>query len=365
MSDIFEKQKSSRISVVVATYNGERFLEEQLDSIMHQTLLPDEIVISDDGSTDKTEQIINRTIARYEKTKTRFIFCRNHSTRHGVTGNFENGIKNAHGEYVFLCDQDDIWYERKIEKVVGLFMQQEGVNVIIHDAEVIEEASDGHFQKSGQHLMPPYRFDDQGLCRPDGEKEISSLLHLWGVINGMCICARREFLFSIMPFSEGAYHDQWILFCGFSNQSVLAVNDTLACYRVHGHNTVGVEHFKRERSFSQRIQALFRIHARAEERLRAYYVWYSDTLDYSGKRPEDPELSRKITYFTHDRLAAMTSNKIRGMQMLRGAYAQGFYQSDGKILYYLDLVYLLTCSRRKRQHMIDTLNDHLRAARMS
>lgn len=106
-----------KVSIVVATYNGEKYLEEQLNSFVNQTIMPDEIVISDDNSSDSTVDICNK----FKNRNSIEVKIFNNDNYHGVTGNFENAAKNATGDIVFFSDQDDVWYENKIEETLKAF----------------------------------------------------------------------------------------------------------------------------------------------------------------------------------------------------------------------------------------------------
>lgn len=102
-------------TVIVTTYNGEKYIEEQLKSILMQTCSPQEVIISDDGSIDKTTEIINEFIKKnYLEEKWRLIEC---TERKGVTKNFIDTAKLAKGEFIFFSDQDDQWELDKIEKM--------------------------------------------------------------------------------------------------------------------------------------------------------------------------------------------------------------------------------------------------------
>ena len=95
---------ADKISVVLTTYNGEKFLKEQLDSLYNQTMLPDEIVVVDDCSNDKTVEILEK----YKNTKGLRYYV--NDVNIGVNKNFEKAIKLCQGDYIALCDQDDIWF---------------------------------------------------------------------------------------------------------------------------------------------------------------------------------------------------------------------------------------------------------------
>ena len=92
-----------KIGVLIATYNGEKFIKEQLDSIINQTVRVDEIIISDDGSTDGTLEIVLEYINKYDKIGIKLV---NNTVQHGVAYNFENAFRNSTADFLFFCDQD-------------------------------------------------------------------------------------------------------------------------------------------------------------------------------------------------------------------------------------------------------------------
>ncbi len=96
------KEKTMKTSVVMATYNGSRFIYEQLDSIINQTVLPDEIIISDDGSTDSTTELIHLFFEQHSDLPIQLKLVLNDSSNRGVVGNFQNAVNHSSGEYVFL-----------------------------------------------------------------------------------------------------------------------------------------------------------------------------------------------------------------------------------------------------------------------
>ena len=129
-TDILEK--AVRISVAMVTYNGELFLEEQLDSILNQLKEKDEVVISDDGSKDNTIEIIKNYQEKYSCI--RLV----QGPQKGIKKNVENALKNCKGEYIFLADQDDIWMPHKVDTVLERFCES-GTDLVIHDATVFKE----------------------------------------------------------------------------------------------------------------------------------------------------------------------------------------------------------------------------------
>ena len=125
-----------KISIVMTVYNGEKYLNEQIDSFLNQTLLPDEIIIADDCSSDKTLEIIEKYKKNYpEKIK---IFKNKYNL--GFTKNFEKAISKSSGDLIFLSDQDDVWYRNKIQTVVKKFNTNPNIDLIIHDADLVNES---------------------------------------------------------------------------------------------------------------------------------------------------------------------------------------------------------------------------------
>jgi glycosyltransferase involved in cell wall biosynthesis len=118
-----------KISVCMATYNGEKYIKEQLDSILNQISQNDEIIISDDNSTDNTIEILKS----YNDKRIK-IYLNNKDK--GYTKNFENALEKVSGDVIFLCDQDDIWVNNKIEKTLVYFKDYD---FIISDNKVVNK----------------------------------------------------------------------------------------------------------------------------------------------------------------------------------------------------------------------------------
>ncbi len=117
-----------KISIVMATYNGETFLREQLDSLRTQNRLADEVIIQDDGSTDSTSELVKSYIAEYGLENS-WQFIEN-PVNLGYAENFKRATLRATGDLVCFCDQDDIWHTDKLEKVEKIFQENEGVQVL-------------------------------------------------------------------------------------------------------------------------------------------------------------------------------------------------------------------------------------------
>ena len=146
----------------MATYNGEKYLREQIDSILKQTFKDWKLIMRDDGSKDRTIEILNE----YEKKDKRIKVLQDNKGNLGVAKNFEELLKNSSGEYVMFSDQDDYWMENKIEKYIKVLekldkenlknvaMALKNVKIIYADYRESESFID---EKTFVYIDPPYR----------------------------------------------------------------------------------------------------------------------------------------------------------------------------------------------------------------
>jgi glycosyltransferase involved in cell wall biosynthesis len=124
-----------KISIALCTYNGEKYLEAQLDSMMSQTVKADEIVICDDGSKDLTIQILQH----YDRMHSGLFKIFLNEKNLGYSRNFEKAISNCTGDIIIISDQDDIWNENKIEKTKAFFSEHPNADGVFHDLEIIND----------------------------------------------------------------------------------------------------------------------------------------------------------------------------------------------------------------------------------
>ena len=346
-----------RASVAIASFNGEKYIEKQLESILNQTMLPYEIIISDDGSQDNTVPVIQQFIeSRRESITQGAVHIRVivNNGRHGVCGNFENAFMHTTGDVVFLCDQDDIWFPEKIEKVLYI-MEKRPENVLLHDAEAFKE-------ENGKMMMLNYRL--MKLAKPEGESvwkldrsDYLPSVFNYCIIQGMCICIRREYLMKILPICKAANHDDWILFCACADNSLIVLNESLAYYRIHGSNTVGISEYKKKRSIIKKLETF---DMQGKKSIRGRYIWFKDTISYTGECPND-EIKQRYEFFTKRRIEYLSGRKILSTLNLLRADKRGVYKRDGKITLIHDLYFLWRYSRRYRVQFMSNLDEELRA----
>ena len=199
-------------SVCIATYNGERYIKEQIVSILRQLDADDELIISDDGSKDETISILNS----FDDKR---IKIHHNTDKHGVVPNFENALRHASGDVIFLADQDDVW---KPNKVLQVMSAMRNCDFVVHNAEMV----DGNLQSQGIDF-----FTLRHTC-------YGYVPNLWKMrYLGCSMAFRRETLKYILPFPKGIlWHDMWaaaILHLKFRGK---LINEPLIMYRRHGDN---------------------------------------------------------------------------------------------------------------------------------
>jgi len=196
-------------SVVLATCQGERFIGEQLDSILSQLAPEDEVIVSDDASTDRTLEVITGR----RDPRVRVLA---HDTRVGYVRNFQRAIQESRGEIVFFSDQDDVWLPGK---VITLEAALRNSRCVASDAIVVDDRL--------QTLHRSY-FEWRGTRGFSGLS-----IYLKPPIVGATLACRREYLQTLLPFPPGVPHDFWIT-CNAACDGALAVVRTpLILYRRH------------------------------------------------------------------------------------------------------------------------------------
>lgn len=222
------------VSIVLATYNGASHLEEQLDSIFENTYTDWILEICDDGSTDRTLEIIGEYQEKYPGK----ILLHQNEENQGVTVNFLEGAKRAQGEYVMFCDQDDVWLPEKIEKTLHFMKEQEKMEgektpiVVFTDASLV----DGVLRTLNDSF-----FDYNGL-RTD-QIDLAHLL-IENKVIGCTSMFNRAVVERIIRFPTMArYHDWWIALIGATFGKIAFLNEPTMKYRQHGANVVGAQNF--------------------------------------------------------------------------------------------------------------------------
>ena len=239
---------SESIGVALATFNGERYIEQQLESILTQTRKPDLIVVSDGGSSDHTVELC-RSISKKHESIEWLILQNDH--RLNVIENFKKGMSYCNSDIVFLCDQDDFWYNNKIEEYMKAFESHSDYTVVLSDADVV----DANLNKSGRTQWDSIKFNPISES-PDRDYLISEMLHR-NIFTGMCMAYRNGTFKTADIMSDYMLHDEAIGWFAIFKGKVGFVDKRTAAYRQHGNNAVGSSKYSKFESikiFKQKIK---------------------------------------------------------------------------------------------------------------
>jgi glycosyltransferase involved in cell wall biosynthesis len=207
------------VSVVMATYNGERFLTDQLDSILCQTYPNLELIIIDDGSTDGTLALLHRYATQNER-----IRVIQNETNLGYIRNFEKGMGLATGTFIALSDQDDIWHENKIQILLDEIGDSD---VVFADSRLIDD----------QNRPIGTNFSDIRQL----QTFTSGLSFVIGnTVSGHNMLIRRELIAQCLPFPTVLPHDHWLCFVATFRGPVRFIPQVLVDYRQHTENVFGI-----------------------------------------------------------------------------------------------------------------------------
>ncbi len=206
------------ISVCMATYNGSKFIREQLESILSQLPADAEIVIADDGSTDDTMQVVESL----KESRIRVLPAEKHL---GVIYNYERALQASKGEIIFLADQDDIWLPGKVEKVLAALNE---ADLVTHDAWMLRP-SESSWTRSGK--LSDIRAYKSGV-----------VTNWWkNTFTGCCIALRRSVLGKALPFPKNLpMHDQWLGLVAEKYFKVKSIDEPLVEYRQHSTNATHI-----------------------------------------------------------------------------------------------------------------------------
>ena len=255
-----------QISVAMCTYNGARYLSEQLDSIRRQSLPPDELIVTDDGSTDDTGAII-QDFAATAPFAVRFIV---NERNLGPAANFEKAIRLCRGDWIALCDQDDAWYPDKLLLLSQVIEADPSLGGVFSDATLMDETS---------RIFDRRLWDQVQYPGPEGsvhvEESLVRAMCKHDVVTGATLMFRASLRDLLLPVPKSWMHDGWIAWMLALYSGIAAVEAPLIAYRVHASQHAGLSPL----SFGKRIEharRMGRTQCLATERqfedLRAHWI---------------------------------------------------------------------------------------------
>ncbi|MCD7893155.1 MAG: glycosyltransferase family 2 protein [Erysipelotrichaceae bacterium] len=203
------------ISVAMAVYNGEKYINEQIQSILCQLSDNDELIISINDSTDNTLKVLNELYSNDKRIK--IYFCE----EKGVISNFENAISKCNGKYIFLSDQDDIWQENKVIEMMRYLTKADNI-LVLHNTEIVD---------SNLNLLNKSLFLEAKAKRGVFKNIIKNSYQ------GCCMAFNASLKKYILPIPRNiAMHDQWIGIIAEIYGTVYLLDEKLILYRRHEDN---------------------------------------------------------------------------------------------------------------------------------
>lgn len=234
-----------RCSVALCTYNGARHLPAQLESILGQTRRPDEMVVSDDASTDGTWEIVRR----FAEQAPFPVRVSRQEVNVGVTRNFDHAIRRCEGDWIALSDQDDVWYPDKLRVLESALAGDPHAGTVFSDADLVDE----DLRQLGYSLWDAIDFDERKRqqARRGGLFDVL----LWrNVVTGATMAFRAGVRDVALPIPDGWVHDGWIGLIAAATGRAAMVEQPLIEYRQHIGNRIGAEKL----TFSRRVNRAMR-----------------------------------------------------------------------------------------------------------
>lgn len=226
--------RRTRVAVVLCTYNGARFLEAQLQSLLAQSRLPDQLVIVDDASSDRSWPLLEAFRGEAESAGIELVLRRNPENL-GYVRNFESALALASADLLFLCDQDDVWHPGKIERMTREFDARPGLCLLHTDARLVDEAGND----LGCGLFEALEITGDELASLHANAGFNVLLRR-SVVTGATAAFRSALLQRARPFPLEWVHDEWLaVVCAVADE-IDCLEDKLIDYRQHPGNEIGV-----------------------------------------------------------------------------------------------------------------------------
>lgn len=307
-------QKKLRLSIALCTYNGEKFLREQLESLSAQTWLPDEVVVGDDGSTDQTAAILEE----WAKTVPFRVEITRNPQNLGFAKNFEQTMLRCTGDVIFPSDQDDVWFPEKLETMARAFEENPDVGVMFCGRTLIDQ--DGKpLSEHVKELYLNYHPTEASIYWAERVQEHPDSA-------GCMMAARRSVVEKLFPFPSPWSHDMWIFIMAPFYTKIKTLPVPLMAFRRHTSNASALGN-EPDWANGRNVYYLtsvgqFRFHAPLREDLRKQFADRPD-CEYKTRYlryldAQDRHFGRRIKVQNH----FLTHFWLGFWELLRGGYCQ-------------------------------------------
>lgn len=239
-----------KISVALCTYNGSKFLEQQINSILDQTKHVDEIVVCDDLSVDNTVMILNKYKEKYPSVFQIHLNKKNLRSNK----NFEKAISLCTGDYIFLADQDDIWKQNKVTEILDVFKINQGAEGVFSNAELIDENNNLIYKDNSISLWDRFSFFESLLDKPIDLHNY--LIFKSNFLTGATLCIKKEvkeFIFPFLTTEKKFLHDEWLALVLSKRKTLYYTTEKLISYRLHSQQQVGIGKSKKVKKIISKL----------------------------------------------------------------------------------------------------------------
>ena len=237
---------NQKIDVLLATYNGEKYLKEQIDSILNQTYTNIRLIISDDCSKDNTRSILKEYEQKDDRVKIYY-----QEKNQGYIKNFEFLLKQVESDIYMLSDQDDVWLPEKIEKTYQT-LKEKDADLVFGDLEVVDEKLDTMYPSFNEYMLLNRKI----------EKYIDSykVNYLYNCVTGCTVMSKKDFIEKVLPVpSKSKYvaHDHWLGIIISINGKLIYMPEKYIKYRQHGNNEIGTNKISHGFTKLEQVRKLF------------------------------------------------------------------------------------------------------------
>jgi len=310
------------ISVALCTHNGERYIGEQLRSILAQSVAPSEVIVSDDASSDRTIELVRAAMADHPSVSLTVLA---NATPLGVRRNFQQATLACSGDVIALSDQDDSWHPEKLERVLEVFALRPDVALVHTDARLV--AGDG--KPVGLTLLKSLEVRPSEIREIHEGQAFAALLRR-NLVTGATVVFRSSLMMSAAPFPESWVHDEWIGIIAAATAPTELIERELVDYRQHGANQIGA----RKLTMLDKIRKLREPRQERNEHLVERAIDLTERLEELEQRgvqvdPVRMELARRKLAHERARLALPIA-RIRRVLPVLSATARGNYRSFGR-----------------------------------
>nr|WP_315429395.1 glycosyltransferase family 2 protein [uncultured Albidiferax sp.] len=313
------------VSVALCTHNGARFILDQVNSIRQQSVLPTQIVVSDDASSDNSIEIAQAAIAELKSQSDLQLQILRNSPPLKVVKNFEQAVSACTGDLIALCDQDDAWHPDRLERMVAEFERRPDLLLLHSNARLI----DAQGKDLSESLFEAIEVKAFELAWIHGGRAIDTLLRR-NVVTGATTVFRCSLLQYALPFPPEWLHDEWLAIVAAAVGRVDVLEDRLIDYRQHAANQVGA---RRETLIEKMQKALStRDHTLAARAVRVEILL--DRLQQFGDAVP-PEIIEKVRKkLAHQRFrATLPQRRMARWLPVMGELVTGRYNQFGRGLH--------------------------------